>query len=90
MGHCKTLQILEAYLLFSGLVGFARLCPGDQYEVQYILIHFVLYFIAVSLQQRNWRAGVQCVEGKWETGYDKTVHCLSEGRALAYSVITLA
>ena len=48
-GHCKTPQILGVFLLFSGLVGFARLCPGDQYEVQYTVIHFVLYFTTVSL-----------------------------------------
>lgn len=48
LGDVKNLQVLGVFLLVSGLVGFARLCPGDQYEVRYTAIHFVLSFTAVK------------------------------------------
>ncbi|OXB62016.1 hypothetical protein ASZ78_003187 [Callipepla squamata] len=56
----------EFHLKMKGLVGFARLCPGDQYEVQYIAIPFILYFIAVNLLLRN---GYSVLKAKNALGY---------------------
>lgn len=42
--------VSQPHLLLTGLAGFARLCPGDQYEVSNMLVDM--------LALRDWRTGV--------------------------------
>lgn len=72
------------FFLFSGLVGYARLCPGDQYEVQYAAVHFLLYSTVLNLYMLSaGEVGEVNVHGCKVKMIGGTVCCLGESSAAA-------